>query len=88
MGDYRVIEEMLDALRVEVAIWRKLNLELLDENKALREGLDRLLELITNANEGAFKNGVTDSTGAIDEGEVRASEYIDSAYALLQDNPK
>lgn len=34
---------------------------------------------------GSFKNGVTDSTGTIDEGEVRAGEAIDKACKVLRE---
>lgn len=42
-----------------------------------------LLELVKHANPGAFTNGVTDSTGSIDEGEVRAGQIIADARRAL-----
>lgn len=44
------------------------------------EALVALLELCYH---GDFKNGVTDSTGSIDEGDAIASERIDRARAAL-----
>lgn len=45
-----------------------------------------LLELTSIAiSIGSFKNGVTDATGAIDEGEVRAGEAIDAARKVLRE---
>jgi hypothetical protein len=32
---------------------------------------------------GNFKNGVTDATGTIDEGEVKAGDYLDKARAAI-----
>ena len=44
------------------------------------EGLERAatmaLQQLYHANAGAFENGVTNSTGSIDEGNVRAGEII------------
>ena len=45
--------------------------------------LKAMLELVDHANEGAFKNGVTDSTNSIDEGEVIASNYCERARAAV-----
>jgi hypothetical protein len=44
------------------------------------EALERLYELSL---QGDFRNGVTDSTGTIDEGDCRASEIIGAAHASL-----
>lgn len=50
---------------------------------ALRDSLERTYRLLASANDGAFENGVTDTTGAIDEGEVRASQiYFDAERTL------
>ncbi|CAN5950727.1 unnamed protein product [Sphagnum jensenii] len=48
------------------------------------EALSGLYELCLNAKDGAFHNGVTDSTCTIDEGDVRASEYLDRARAAIR----
>ena len=37
-----------------------------------------------HANRGAFSNGVTDPSGSIDEGDVRASRIIEEAKAAIQ----
>lgn len=58
-----------------------------DQSAALaeaRKALSMLYELCTvGASDNAFHNGVTDSTGSIDEGDVRAGEYIDFARAVI-----
>ncbi len=53
------------------------------ECERLREALAGLFDLCLNANAGAWRNGVTDATGTIDEGEVHASDYLDRARAAL-----
>ena len=49
----------------------------------LLEALELMVELCHHANPGAFSNGVTDSTGLIDEGDVIASRIIGQARAAL-----
>lgn len=51
--------------------------------RELEEALGWLYQLCIHANEGAFTNGVTDATGSIDEGDVRAGEFIDAARKAL-----
>ena len=50
--------------------------------------LETLLKQITDlalvAMPGAFNNGVTDSTGTIDEGDVRAGQIIDDALSAVR----
>ena len=53
--------------------------------KALEEGLSMLYDLFTHVKPSAFRNGVTDSTNTIDEGEVKAWLILDRAKALLKE---
>ena len=53
--------------------------------KALEEGLSMLYDLFTHVKPSAFRNGVTDSTNTIDEGEVQAGLILDRAKALLKE---
>jgi hypothetical protein len=53
--------------------------------KALEEALSDLLGLCENANAGAFRNGVTDHSNTVDEGEVIAWMIMDNARALLKE---
>lgn len=55
--------------------------------KRLRDALEMAMQLIDS---GGFKNGVTDSTGSIDEGEVRASRIYHDLRAALseQETPR
>ena len=53
--------------------------------KALEEALSDLLSLCENAAAGAFRNGVTDTSNTIDEGEVIAWRFMDNARALLKE---
>ena len=39
---------------------------------------------VIGASPDAFKNGVTDSTGTIDEGDVRASQILDDLKKLIE----
>ena len=48
------------------------------------EALQWMIELHQAANDGAFENGVTDPTGSIDEGNVRASRIYDYARAAVR----
>ncbi len=50
--------------------------------RALREAAEQLLEHCYRAN---FSNGVTDGTGSIDEGEVRAGESMDAMRKAILD---
>lgn len=50
---------------------------------ALATALEALLELIDHANPDAFKNGVTDQTGSVDQGEVYAADFCRQARAAL-----
>lgn len=58
-------------------------------HRAEVERLREALETITSMCEmhGEFSNGVTDSTGTIDEGNVRAGEIIGAARAALKETP-
>lgn len=49
----------------------------------LVDALEGMLDLYMQLPPGAFDNGVTDSTGTINEGEVRASRIVDTARAAL-----
>jgi hypothetical protein len=51
-----------------------------DEIDCLRTALRDLLDLCSHAD---FKNGVTDATGTMDEGEHWAAVFIDRARAAL-----
>jgi len=53
--------------------------------KALEEALSDLLHLCENANVGAFRNGVTDHSNTMDEGEVIAWRFMDNARARLKE---
>ena len=57
------------------------------QSEALKKAwkaLQWMIELYQAANDGAFENGVTDPTGSIDEGNVRASRiYNDACAAVL-----
>ena len=48
-----------------------------------RDVADELLHLIESSSRDAFKNGNTDTTGQIDEGEVRAAEIVQRARQAL-----
>ena len=48
------------------------------------EVADALVALYELALQGDFKNGVTDATGSIDEGDVRAGEAINKAKIILR----
>jgi len=50
---------------------------------ALAAALEALLELIDHANPNAFKNGVTDQTGSVDQGEVYAADFCRQARSAL-----
>lgn len=55
-----------------------------EERDALREALTRLMEAVEQPySRGGFRNGVTDDTGSIDEGEVRMGERLAAARTLL-----
>jgi hypothetical protein len=85
------LEAEVAELAEENALIRKLANKYLAENTAIkeevermREALERLLDLVTlGASGDAFSNGVTDSTGTIDEGDVIAGCIIDEARAAL-----
>lgn len=49
-----------------------------------RSALTGLWELCLNAKPDAFQNGVTDSTGSVDEGDVRASDRMKAAQRLIE----
>jgi hypothetical protein len=51
----------------------------------LRAALEGMVDLCMNANRKAFHNGVTDSTGTMDEGDVMAGRIIDEARAALKE---
>lgn len=51
--------------------------------REIRDALSFLMEVHDHANKDAFKNGVTDQTGTLDEGDViAASAYGDARRAL------
>jgi hypothetical protein len=53
--------------------------------KELEEGLSMLYDLCIYVKPSAFRNGVTDPTNTIDEGEVVAWRFMDNARALLKE---
>jgi hypothetical protein len=55
---------------------------------ALEEALGDVIAVCEHANKDAFANGVTDSTGGMDEGEVRSWEAIERARKALGLNTK
>jgi hypothetical protein len=76
-----------NALRTKLAWWNEQSREMLeavekaeDERDRLRKALRDLLDLCSHAD---FKNGVTDATGTMDEGEHWAAVSIDRARAAL-----
>ena len=87
IADIDVLEDAAYIATFDPPTVRALLTELsaLRESEArMREALGGLYELcIVGASPDAFKNGVTDSTGMIDEGDVRACELIDRARAAL-----
>jgi len=56
--------------------------------KELEEALGDVIAVCEHANKDAFANGVTDSTGGMDEGEVRSWEAIERARKALGLNTK
>lgn len=55
-----------------------------EENRRLREALNKLYELVLHeVDYKTFENGVTDASGLIDEGRVRACETIEAARLAL-----
>ncbi len=59
------------------------NAALISAAPDLLAALERMYDLYLSAAPNAFANGVTDSTGSIDEGEVRASEAATKARAAI-----
>lgn len=60
------------------------DVELMAAAPDLLEALRDLYDLCTlGASNDAFRNGVTDSSGTIDEGDVRASNRLDAARAAI-----
>ena len=59
------------------------NLRLIAAAPDLLEALKMMHELVAHASPTAFFNGVTDSTGSIDEGDVMAGRIIDEARAAI-----
>lgn len=47
--------------------------------------LEDLYWLCNMANKDAFKNGVTDSSGTMDEGDTRASQVLGEVHQFLED---
>ena len=70
--------DIVDRLRTLNADF--LHEEAADEIERLREALRDLLDLCSHAD---FKNGVTDATGTMDEGEHWAAVSIDRVRAAL-----
>jgi hypothetical protein len=56
-----------------------------DECNRLKGALSDLLYLCENANAGAFRNGVTDNSNTMDEGEVIAWRFMDNARTLIKE---
>lgn len=57
---------------------------ILPDVHVLVEALRGLYDLCCQAKPSAFENGVKDYSGTMDEGEYRASEFIDRARAALR----
>jgi hypothetical protein len=49
----------------------------------LVKALEAMIELCENASLDAFKNGVTDPTGSVDQGDVYAGEFIQQSREAL-----
>lgn len=74
------IERLLTlALRGAETQWRSIEAD----GDEILSILKRLYELCLHAKSDAFFNGVTDSTGSIDEGDVIASRYLDEAKRII-----
>jgi len=58
--------------------------ELRAENVRQREALADMIELCMHAKPDAFCNGVTDSTGTVDQGDFIAGRIIDAARAARE----
>ena len=71
-----------DRLREQVVLLEATGAEAADEIDRLRTALRDLLDLCSHAD---FKNGVTDATGTMDEGEHWAAVFIDRARAALRE---
>jgi hypothetical protein len=56
------------------------------EVERLRAALENMVDLCMHATPDAFCNGNTDSTGTIDEGDMRAGRIIDEARAALKED--
>lgn len=52
------------------------------------ELLQDALATFRMANKDAFKNGVTDSSGTMDEGDVRSGEVYSAIHQFLQEEGK
>ena len=77
---------MLEAYRRGYLAGDSAATELMRERiKELEAGLSRLYDLFTYVKPSAFRNGVTDQTNTIDEGEVQAGLILDRAKALLKE---
>ena len=74
----------LERLRAELVATEGERDRLRAEIVRVWKALAGLYALCMNANDGAFENGVTDNTGTIDEGDVRASEYLAHARRALK----
>lgn len=88
--DFRDFVSELDNLKWERIAFDAQERDLIGELRAAREkvaalevGLRDMIELCNHANPSAFSNGNTDSTGTIDEGDVRAAGIIGKARALV-----
>lgn len=61
------------------------------EVRALRQERDEVkgvaIEALRLADRGDYRNGVTDSTGMLDEGDVRTAQSIGTLYRRLQQPP-
>ena len=71
-------DKTVEALK---AAWRRPLLARIAELETL---LKQITDLALVAPPGAFNNGVTDSTGTIDEGDVRAGQIIDEALRAVR----
>jgi hypothetical protein len=72
---------MIATLEGEIKTHEALRRGLLKSYNKLREQLEKLIGLCEN---GDFKNGVTDATGTIDEGDVTSDKIIVEARELLK----
>ena len=85
LGVHDAWEVGSETLKTGIALvpGRKANAHLIAAAPDLLEALQWALELYRRVNDGAFKNGVTDQTGSLNEGDVIAAKIIERARAAI-----